>query len=237
MEKILNPIALALLFCIVVAVYTQLSSNILPKLFLRLHFDLSESLGRGLKKFTYPEGRAVVYEPHPSIRKYVRRYALYTAGGFKYLKMKLDRDVKSLGAVVVMFDNKNRQIDTLSLNGSSLYGEESPAVLLHHRTSYVSLTVISVNGVELERRPPVYYHWYSALIYVTVYAILTFFLLLFTVRGGERVLPDIFPTLNLRSIDNSALLLSAIQIAIGAFLIIFFHRRKKGIRLVLKNER
>ena len=151
MVYIVNSIfLLALLICGVVF-YFILMASVLPKI-LKVHSAIRESSDRGLKKYIYPEGRGIVYEPHPVIRKYINRYALFTKDGYKLLKCKLDISVERLSYSVVMFDRRNRVIDVISVSEKYISNEETKSVTLHPRTSYIALVLESVNDECIDSR-------------------------------------------------------------------------------------
>ena len=151
MEKIIEITFLAILYVLSFGVSMWLIANHIPKHVMKIGYSVSDKLGRGLKKIVYPDGRAVVYEPHPAVRKYVNKYLLFTMDGYKYLQSKVGAGVKSYTASIVVFDNRNRVIDNFDISevvGSSL----THPVRLHHKTSHVAYVLTSVNGKALDRK-------------------------------------------------------------------------------------
>lgn len=149
MEKIFDaiaqvPILVASLVCFVIIIKT-----LIPSLTLNAHYSIDRLLGRGLKKYKYPTGRAVVYEPHPSVRKYLNKYILFVNDGYKYLRCRFDAGVKSVRFEVMMFSSTDKHIDTLRINAKIGADLESKNILLHHRTSYVALKIETINDHEI----------------------------------------------------------------------------------------
>ena len=151
MEQIIKLIILSVLFIVSIIVYFILMGTVLPKI-LRVRCSFKESLDRGLKKYTYPSGRGIVYEPHPSIRKYVHHYALFTNDGYKYIKCNLDESVRQLKYTVVMFDHRKKVIDVLDVEEKNISSGETAEVLIHQDTSYVAFVLDSVNGERLKHK-------------------------------------------------------------------------------------
>lgn len=139
------------LFFLLVVAYTLLISDVLPRCFLRVRYAYASSLGRGLKKYVYPNGRGVLYEPHPSMRKYINKYLLFVSDGYKYLKCSFDGGVNNIRYSVVMINNRDKVIDVLCVEEEPKLIGESDMLLLHPDTSYVALVLDSVNGCENER--------------------------------------------------------------------------------------
>ena len=150
MERIIKIILLITIMMASITLFFVLLKVILPKLFLKIEYSVENCLGRGVKKYTYPNGRAVLYEPHPKYRKFVNKYMLFTSDGYKYLKCCLDKGVKNIKLSVVMFDNRGRALDSIVVTCEMQDGLETQAILLHQSTSYVSLQVDNVNNVNLE---------------------------------------------------------------------------------------
>ena len=152
MEQIINLIFLLFLLVLGIIFYFVLMVTVLPKL-LKIESSVRTSSDRGLKKYIYPEGRGIVYEPHPSIRKYVNRYLLYTKDGYKYLKCKVDVSVDRLSYSVVMFDRHNRVLDVIEVSEKNISSEETQSIILHGDTSYIAFILDSVNEEWFDRDP------------------------------------------------------------------------------------
>ena len=151
MEIIIENIFLWVLYLAGLAIYAFLIAVIIPKYLLQVSGDPSHTLGRGLKKFVYPDGRAVVYEPHPSIRKYVKKYALFTLDGYKYVQLCIDSGVKDYVARVTMFDNRNKIIDSCEIYENVAMSRTPSPVKLHENTSYIAFSLLEVNRASLVR--------------------------------------------------------------------------------------
>ena len=145
METVIENIFLWVLYFVSLSIYVFLIAEIIPKYLLKMHIDAGYTLGRGLKKFVYPDGRAVIYEPHPSMRKYVKKYALFTLDGYKYLQLCIDEKVKNYVARVVMFDNQDKILDVCEISEVSVAMRTPSPVKLHSNTSYISLSLLEAN--------------------------------------------------------------------------------------------
>ena len=93
MNEIIRTIMSAVAIIVTVAVYVFVIKMVIPRFFIKRRFLYDGHLGRGLKKYQSENGRAIVYEPHPSIRKYIKQYALVSDGGHKYLECNVDEGV------------------------------------------------------------------------------------------------------------------------------------------------
>lgn len=174
MEAAVNAICLLILTLISIGVYGTLISSILPKYIIKVRCSVKKSNDRGLKKYTFPSGRGVVYEPHPSIRKYVKRYLLFTHNGYKYFKGLFDFSVKELNYSVVMFNNKNKVVDVINV-GEKIYDNlDTKSVPIHQDTSYISFILNSVNEVKWNRRSLFYRKAIDVVIYAVTVMLLSF---------------------------------------------------------------
>ena len=152
MEEIMLCVISALTVIANLIFFAFLMRTVFPKYILRVKYAYGETQDRGIKRLKYPSGRAVVYEPHPSIRKYVNEYSLFTEGGYKYIRCKIDRAVTCLRYNVVTYNRKNKIIDVVKVTESTR-SEYTEPVMLHHDTSYVSLLLLSVNGESAHEAP------------------------------------------------------------------------------------
>lgn len=224
--------AYILMVPITLAIYAFVMSSLFPKHLLKISYDVSPIMGRGLKKFVYPEGRAVLYEAQPDIRKYVERYALFTLEGYKYLQLTIGSGVKSYTASIVMLNNKNRVLDVISLSETTSGALRSRPTRIHGETSYVAISMTSVNGVELDSPAFAMTRLREILVYFIATALLSLlviFEMFFTVN-------EIFDALELEaaSFNTLILVLPALLIALLSLTIHLVARAKNGIKVVLK---
>ena len=152
MEQVIQSILLLFLMILELILYFILMVTVVPKI-LKIGCSVRESFDRGLKKYRYPTGRGIAYEPHPSIRKYIHRYILFTNDGYKYVKCKLDESITQLNYTVIMFDRKNKVIDVIDISEKNTQQGETQAVLLHPDTSYITLILDSVNDLNFDHEP------------------------------------------------------------------------------------
>ena len=232
MDNVIEITFLSLLYLTALGVYLWLLAKIVPKYLMRIEYDASYGLGRGLKKYTYPEGRAVVYEPHPSVRKYLNKQLLFTLDGYKYVQFKLDRAVKSYSAEVLCFDNKNKVIDLLYISEGDVPAALSCPVRLPHKTSYVATVLKSVNKKQIDSPPYMKTHFSKAYLYLGVVSVLTFleFLHVYeTVNGIVGVFDKTGFTVN-----RALFILPSVFIGAVCLFITLFARVKKGIKVIWK---
>lgn len=137
MEVIISYIAKVLVLITSMVLYIYLFSAIIPKFIMRLKCKKENTRDRGIKKFIYDNGRCVLYEPELSVREYVSNYALYTEDGYKYIKCKTARELKSIRYDVYVFDNRNKLIDIVNVNETLKEKGYTSAVMLPPETSYV----------------------------------------------------------------------------------------------------
>lgn len=147
-EIILVYVVLAVLAVVSFAIYIFLVGTLFPERFLTVRYGNGSSTDRGLKKFKYPDGRAVLYEPHPIVRNYIKKYVLYTKDSAKYIRCNVADSVGHIIYDVAVFDNRNQLIDLITV--TDRIGEQpyTSSVMLPADTSYVSLTVREINSVK-----------------------------------------------------------------------------------------
>ena len=140
-EFIVTYIAKGLLLFISMILYIYLFSSVIPNFIMKLRVKGENTCDRGLKRFTYPNGRCVLYETELGVREYVSSYALYTEDGYKYIKCKAAPYVSALRYDIYAFNVNNKLIDVIGVSevlGKDCYTE---SVALPPETSYVRLVL------------------------------------------------------------------------------------------------
>lgn len=174
MDEIIIGYALeAVLFIVLISIYAITVGTLLPRLLLKTKYIPGAPTDRGLRKYVFPEGRGVVYEPHPSIRKYVKLYVLFVKDGAKYIRCKLADSVSFFGYAVAVFDNQNRVIDVVKVNDTVFSDGTSKSVRLPKETSYVGFILYSVNGKRILAKEPFEYDLKKKRAFVAVVSILS----------------------------------------------------------------
>ena len=231
MTVVVNYFADFVLYIVSLSFYVFLMGKILPAVFLKTKYINGKTHDRGLKKFVHPEGRAVLYEPIPSVRKYVKSYTLFTNNGYKFFQCKTDSFVKELSYDLIQYDNKNRVVDVLKVQEAlNEIGKSSP-IMLHNATSYISFELIRVNELEFEQEPHAYCNRWLFLAGVLAGAVLTFFLMLSTVTFFDTLVNmDLF-YVKRTDVSVSAIIISSLLISIffNGFLIL--SKKSKGVKV------
>lgn len=229
MEAIIQSILWFVVIILEFMLYFILAAVVAPKI-LRSRCPLRESRDRGLKKYAYPDGRAVLYEPHPSLRKYVSRYLLLTQNGYKYFRCKPDASVERMQYSIVMFNNRNRVIDVIDVAEERIREEESAMVMLHPDTSYISLALCSVNGICVKHEKLVCCRFWQLAAFTAAMCALSFAHMTFMTRtvamydawwGQGSLVARITPIY---------LLIPSVGIGAVAGALAFLNHRAKGIR-------
>ena len=120
---------------------------------------------RGIKKYAYEGGRAVIYMPEIPARKYVKQYMLCTEGGAKYLRCYVNGRVRYIEYDVYVFNSKNKLIDIIGVKELLSGGDTTGAVKLPFDTAYVSLILRNADGMYWNREKRARYSYVSSAIY------------------------------------------------------------------------
>ena len=141
-------IQIGLVICSAV-IYVFWVSKILPKLLLRPIYDISVTGDRGLKKYTFANGRAIVCEPSLSSQKYIKQYILSSNNGEKYIKCKIDTRITSIKYDVMAMRADDQVIDIVQVSEIVSTPGMTCGALLPHDTSYVCVVVKEVNARQI----------------------------------------------------------------------------------------
>ena len=105
---IMTYIFRVLLLVLSFVAYVFLMSRVYPKVLLTPTWGVGHKGDRGLKKYRYDNGRAVVYEPSFKMRAYVKQYLLSVNDGKKYIKCILNAFCSFFIAPIGFFSLLNR---------------------------------------------------------------------------------------------------------------------------------
>lgn len=148
-EIIMSYVVKTVFVALSLFLYVFLIACVFPKLFLCPSYKTVRVRDRGLKKYVFDQGRAIAYEPAPSMRKYISQYILSENCGEKFIKCKVDDRIDSLRYDVVVFGADDKVLDTVevyeAINGKGI----TRAAALPLSTAYVSVCVREVNGVHV----------------------------------------------------------------------------------------
>ena len=168
-NMIVTYVAIAGMFLLSFAIYAFVVGMLLPKIFLRPSYRKYCAQDRGIKKYTYEGGRAIVYQPAMPSNKYIEQYILSLNNGEKFLKCKVDSRVYMVIYDVVCFNGNGKVIDTLTVKDPVINDCYTEAIALDYETAYVNVIVKKANGATISKKPTVQYSSAS----LTVYAILS----------------------------------------------------------------
>ena len=144
---VLTAFTVAALFAVIV--YVFFVSKLLPAMLLKPKYNDSAEGDRGIRKYSFEGGRAIVYEPSAPYRKYVKQYILSVHGKKKYIQCKFDSRISAVRYEVIAFDAEGSPIDTVEIE-EHILEDMSCATMLHPKTAYVKLVVRSVDGMILQ---------------------------------------------------------------------------------------
>jgi len=229
-EMFVNATCFLVLMIIELIIYLILVGTVLPKWFMKVRCSVTESRDRGMKKYIFPEGRGVAYEPHPSVRKYIHRYVLFVSEGYKYIKCRLDDGITHLNYTVVMFNNRNKVIDVIDVSERRPRNAETGAVQIHQDTSYVALIPNTVNGERLHAKKIMYRRVSDICLYAAFISVLSFIEMNFIAIAAlvaSKWLFNFALVINLSFLD---LVLPSVIIGGIAVASLWLHDRIKGVR-------
>ncbi len=148
--------------------YVFLISKILPQLFLSSKRKKAEPKDRGIKKYVFDQGRAIVYIPEPNTKKYITQYILSENNGERFLKCKFDSRVVTAHYEVTVFDSSDNIIDTLNVYDTPDCGEIARAVPLPLSAAYVNISVNEINRKKISKHKKASVSLLSYVLYIAL---------------------------------------------------------------------
>lgn len=143
-------------------IYVYLVSSVYP--WLTMHLAWKQKRGsrivrgdRGLLRVKFPEGRGVIYEPDPRVRRYISKYALFAKDGCKYIRCRVDSRIAYIRYDVATFDRRGRLLDVQEVSERLTAEGETAAVRLPTRTAYACVLPRQVDREYVGREMTVCY--------------------------------------------------------------------------------
>lgn len=152
MALILSYVAWILLAIVSLPACVVLVSVALPHFLLQPQYQGRVPADRGIKKYRFPQGRAVVYQPAMHSRAYVEQYLLSAREGKKYITVRFRRGSWLLRYHVMAFDADNRLLKVIERKETVTPYMTVKELPLPPETAYTNLCVREVNG-ELQSVP------------------------------------------------------------------------------------
>ncbi|MBR5124923.1 MAG: hypothetical protein IKU90_07295 [Clostridia bacterium] len=176
MDIFLSVLLSAVTVMVAIVVYVYLVSSVYPWLCMHAVWikrgQGSPRGDRGVRRVRFPDGRGVVYEPHPALRRYVPSYALYTHNDQKYIRLSLHPKVAYIRYDVAVFNYRGRLLEVLEVS-ERISGEGvSRSVRLPERTAYACVVPRQVDGEYVGREVTVGYSL-AGIIVLTVLTVAT----------------------------------------------------------------
>lgn len=175
LSPIVNCVSCALILIFAPIAYVFVTARLLPRLLLTPKARADEVSDRGLRRYTFQDGRAIVYQPAPAHRQYIRQYILSEHNGTRFLQCQTDERIFSIKYRILPFDEQDRPLDILDVEDpifNTDNGKPRP-VPLPPRTAYVSVEVQAVNDVNVYDSTQAGFSLKSTAIYGAAVAVLT----------------------------------------------------------------
>jgi hypothetical protein len=135
-----------------VLVYVTLVAVILPAVFLKSSRKHSSIQDRGFKKVQEQDGGYCLYEPEPSVRRYISEYAISETPEGKRLVCKTNGEISYLDYDVALYGRDNKIFRTVRIRELLAGNGYTREVRLPYTCSYVSLTLNRVDNLVLQKR-------------------------------------------------------------------------------------
>jgi hypothetical protein len=229
-QSIMLFVLQSVFFLISLVLYVFLTACVLPCFLLKFQFSATTIRDRGIKKYLFENGRAIVYLPDPAIRSYIPQYILSDNNGERFLKCLLNPEVFSLHYYVFSFDAQDRPVQVLEVEDPIPTRGVSKAVPLPLNTSYVTISLKNVNGKTFQSNK-LGYSMIKMLVYLAITVTLTILEALMIKQGMLYLADLLFAYSDMASPNYGATLFTAMAIGIVYALIVVSTRFIKGSRI------
>ena len=152
-DIIMQYVATGILLLLSVIGCVFLLACLYPRLLLKPGYRCLQLKARGIRRYTFPTGRAITYQPGLKVRPYINSYVLAYNEGKKLLKCELDETIYRIRYEIVVFDTYDRVIEVLQVSERIAQRGATKSVLLPADTAYVHLVLRAVNGEKISSEP------------------------------------------------------------------------------------
>lgn len=146
-DLIMEYLAWIILLILSLILYVFLTGRLYPKLFLKPSYGVTGMSDRGIRKFRFPNGRAITYVPSLGVRRFIKSYVLSSVDGEKYIQCELDDRIEDIKYDAVIYDANDRAVRVVSVTDPIRTRGKTRPALLPSDTAYVQLILRQVNGV------------------------------------------------------------------------------------------
>ena len=139
------------LLAVVAVVFIAMHAFILPRIFLKVRFDL-RAAGRGVRVVNETTGVSIVYEPEAAVRKYIYQYIVSERMDKKCLVLRVNDDLKYIAYDVAVFNSQNCGIHQSGFTVLCFRndGSESPGILTMTSLNSFSISFRIINTTWLK---------------------------------------------------------------------------------------
>ena len=156
-ELIIANVARAFILFISSGLYIFLLKKTIPQLTLKHASVGVNTRDRGIKKYRFDDGRAVVYEPELIYRQYVPQYMLLSKNKDKFIRCRINANVRHIKYDVIAYDNNDKLIDIIGVEERLKRQRYTTSVLLPPETSYISFVLRRVDNMFMSNEVKVKY--------------------------------------------------------------------------------
>ena len=172
-EIIRTAAGYALIALFSIALYFGIISKVLPEICIRWKKPSKKLGDRGIRKYRFPEGRGIVYEPELKIRKYIKQYTLLSYDGDKFLKCMLEPKVRFIKYDIIVYGPADELLDVITVTEKVSAEGYSRAVQLPEDTSYVNIVLRAADNMYRNTRRIIKYSGVSVALLAVFTAIMT----------------------------------------------------------------
>lgn len=132
-------IVMIVLLVAVCAAFVLAQALILPKIFFRNKYVGGSIPDYGCKIIDEGDGKTILYEPDPAIRKYIPKYLLSERNGKKFFECRYADALKYLDYDVVLFNDNGRSFKVINVKESVKRAGFGKVLVLPGETAYVTI--------------------------------------------------------------------------------------------------
>ena len=228
-NNIMTYIAGAIILLTSFSAYVYLISCILPSLLIKPKYDSREISDRGIKKYIFENGRAIVYDPAIDVKKYVDQYVLFDNGEKKCLQCKVADEVSDIKLRILTFNAFDKPLGVFIAKDYFLGKDTTGVIELPVETAYVSVEIVEVNSKRVYLKTKISFSAIKVALYCLLSVVITVVEAMFIKTALLMLADEFFDYSNAVGAGNAFTVFTAILIGlISSVLIIISHASREG---------
>ena len=234
-ESIMTYVSGAIILITSLFAYVYMVACVLPNYLIRPEYNNEKIRDRGIKKYIFDKGRAIVYDPAISVKEYIDQYVLFDDGEKRFLQCKVNEAVYSVNLRILTFDAFDKPLGVFVAKDVTASKNTTGIIELPIETSYVSIEVAEINNKRVNMESAVYFSVIKLGLFCLLTTAATVIEAVFIKSALLLVADEFFDYSNAVGAGNAYTVFVAILLGIASSILILLLHNSRDIKSPIKS--